>query len=264
MTLREVGLPANPTFTTVTATGAITGATTNGSTTDVTTSGTSIYGGQTVTVNPPSNSSAIVIAGFGKVTYTGSGDITGVGHIIGSLGWSVMNAAGRTAVLNIGLEGKCDVLAGTVTSVVSGEFQLSSNLGNINTWIGCDAQVVTNAAPLANAAAFRGLVAANTNTISIWAGLWLPDLSAIAGITTKYSLLSQDAAASASHAGAITITGTANGLTVNSATMLTTTTAFTNNAAASTATLTNSPTVGNPTKWIPINDNGTTRNIPAW
>jgi hypothetical protein len=40
--------------------------------------------------------------------------------------------------------------------------------------------------------------------------------------------------------------------------------AFTNNAAASVATITNSPTVGNPTKWIPINDNGTIRNIPAW
>lgn len=37
-----------------------------------------------------------------------------------------------------------------------------------------------------------------------------------------------------------------------------------NGAAAQTATLTNGPTAGNPTKWIPINDNGTTRYIPAW
>jgi len=43
-----------------------------------------------------------------------------------------------------------------------------------------------------------------------------------------------------------------------------TTTAYTNNAAAQLATLTNGPTAGNPTKWIPINDNGTIRNIPAW
>lgn len=41
-------------------------------------------------------------------------------------------------------------------------------------------------------------------------------------------------------------------------------TALTNNAAAQTATLTNAPVAGNPTKWIPINDNGTIRNIPAW
>ena len=39
---------------------------------------------------------------------------------------------------------------------------------------------------------------------------------------------------------------------------------LTNNAAAQVATLTNGPTAGNPTKWIPINDNGTIRNIPAW
>jgi hypothetical protein len=37
-----------------------------------------------------------------------------------------------------------------------------------------------------------------------------------------------------------------------------------NGAAALAATLLNSPTAGNPTKWIPINDNGTTRYIPSW
>lgn len=42
------------------------------------------------------------------------------------------------------------------------------------------------------------------------------------------------------------------------------TTAATNNAAAQVATITNGPTAGNPTKWIPYDDNGTTRNIPAW
>lgn len=37
-----------------------------------------------------------------------------------------------------------------------------------------------------------------------------------------------------------------------------------NGAAAAVGTLTNAPTAGNPTKWIPINDNGTTRYLPAW
>lgn len=37
-----------------------------------------------------------------------------------------------------------------------------------------------------------------------------------------------------------------------------------NGAASSVGTLTNAPAAGNPTKWIPINDNGTTRYIPAW
>jgi hypothetical protein len=54
------------------------------------------------------------------------------------------------------------------------------------------------------------------------------------------------------------------GLNISSATMINSSTTFTNGAAAQTGTLTNAPAAGNPTKWIPINDNGTTRYIPAW
>jgi len=37
-----------------------------------------------------------------------------------------------------------------------------------------------------------------------------------------------------------------------------------NGAAAAAGTLLNAPVAGNPTKWIPILDNGVTRYIPAW
>lgn len=47
-------------------------------------------------------------------------------------------------------------------------------------------------------------------------------------------------------------------------TLLKTVAALTDGAAAQTGTLTNAPAAGNPTKWLPINDNGTTRYIPAW
>lgn len=47
-------------------------------------------------------------------------------------------------------------------------------------------------------------------------------------------------------------------------TLLKTRAALTNGAAAAAGTLLNAPTAGDPTKWIPINDNGTTRYIPAW
>lgn len=57
---------------------------------------------------------------------------------------------------------------------------------------------------------------------------------------------------------------TAGGISVASGVLITSTAAFTNGAGANTGTLTNSPATGNPTKWIPINDNGTTRYIPAW
>lgn len=53
-------------------------------------------------------------------------------------------------------------------------------------------------------------------------------------------------------------------VSINSATMLRTYTAFTNGAGAAAGTLANAPVAGDPTKWIPINDNGTTRYIPAW
>ena len=53
-------------------------------------------------------------------------------------------------------------------------------------------------------------------------------------------------------------------LTTSSATLHATNTTLTNGAAAAVGTLNNAPAAGNPTKWVPINDNGTTRYIPAW
>lgn len=50
----------------------------------------------------------------------------------------------------------------------------------------------------------------------------------------------------------------------SSPTFLKSTIALSNGAAAATATLTNAPIAGNPTKWIPVDDNGTIRSIPAW
>jgi hypothetical protein len=61
--------------------------------------------------------------------------------------------------------------------------------------------------------------------------------------------------------GAMTVTG---GITVGTTTLLTTNATLSNAAAAATATLTNAPVAGNPTKWISINDNGTIRRLPAW
>ncbi len=40
--------------------------------------------------------------------------------------------------------------------------------------------------------------------------------------------------------------------------------ALTDGAAAAAGTLLNAPVAGNPTKWVAINDNGTTRYIPTW
>ena len=54
------------------------------------------------------------------------------------------------------------------------------------------------------------------------------------------------------------------GITTGNATLHTTTTNLTNGAGALAGTLLNAPATGDPTKWVPINDNGTTRYIPMW
>jgi fibronectin-binding autotransporter adhesin len=73
--------------------------------------------------------------------------------------------------------------------------------------------------------------------------------------------------------GATTLTGllTANGgiTVVGGSSLLTTNTSLTNYNGSNTATLgssSNAPNdvIGEPTKWIAINDNGTTRYIPTW
>lgn len=46
--------------------------------------------------------------------------------------------------------------------------------------------------------------------------------------------------------------------------MIRTKTSYANGAGAGAGTITNAPAAGNPTKWIPVDDNGTTRYIPAW
>ncbi len=53
-------------------------------------------------------------------------------------------------------------------------------------------------------------------------------------------------------------------ITTGSAVLMASSVALTNGAAAAAGTLLNAPAAGNPTKWIPINDNGTTRYIPSW
>ena len=74
-----------------------------------------------------------------------------------------------------------------------------------------------------------------------------------AGLTTLHA-----------HAGATTQDFSAKILTISDTKLMATTTTFTDGAAAAAGTLLNAPAAGNPTKWIPIDDNGTTRYIPAW
>lgn len=87
--------------------------------------------------------------------------------------------------------------------------------------------------------------------------------------TTPNTTASITLAMTLSQSGGLSIgTATSAGLGMirtNSATfMIRTSTSYTNGAAANTGTLLNAPAAGNPTKWIPVDDNGTTRYVPAW
>ena len=53
-------------------------------------------------------------------------------------------------------------------------------------------------------------------------------------------------------------------ITTSSTVLAKTSVSLANGAAAALGTLSNAPVAGNPTKWVPINDNGVTRYIPAW
>lgn len=64
--------------------------------------------------------------------------------------------------------------------------------------------------------------------------------------------------------GATPAAGTFTTLTQGGGTLITASAALTNGAAAQVGTLNNAPAAGNPTKWVPISDNGTTRYVPAW
>jgi len=64
--------------------------------------------------------------------------------------------------------------------------------------------------------------------------------------------------------GAFTTLSATGDITTGSTTLHKTSVALTNGAGVSLGTISNAPAVGNPTKWIGINDNGTVRYIPAW
>lgn len=67
--------------------------------------------------------------------------------------------------------------------------------------------------------------------------------------------------------GNITLTnGTITGAFIvdNSTVLITSGATLGDGAGAGAGTLTNAPSAGDPSKWVPINDNGTTRYVPAW
>ena len=89
---------------------------------------------------------------------------------------------------------------------------------------------------------------------------------ATATLTTRFTVKNTGAVIIGStDAGGTDILRVNGALTINVASpMIRTKTSFTDGAALQLGTLANAPSAGNPTKWIPIDDNSVTRYIPAW
>jgi hypothetical protein len=93
-----------------------------------------------------------------------------------------------------------------------------------------------------------GLSESGTTRVHI---LTVASTLAVTGSTTLTGLLTAN--------GGITVVGGANLLTTN-----TDLTSYNSSNTASIGSSANAPYPGDPTKWIAINDNGTTRYIPTW
>jgi len=99
----------------------------------------------TTTFSPGSPSAQIQVGITGIVNYTGTSTGTDTGHQVGILGWMQMNASGQTYPLVVGIEGKIDNVAGTISTVNALNGQISTNNGSISTYVGCNIDTPNNA-----------------------------------------------------------------------------------------------------------------------
>jgi len=152
--------------------------------------------------------------------------------IIQQLGYTPVNKAGDSGVGAMGFGGAATAFPVTVYGKMS--YAGSIGEGADDTLSSVDVQI-------------RLAPSATWTSVAIFAGGTARLTVAAAGVTLTVPL---------------SLTGV--GVTVGSTTLLSSNVALANGAAAAAGTLANAPVAGNPTKWIPINDNGTTRYIPAW
>ena len=94
-------------------------------------------------------------------------------------------------------------------------------------------------------------------------------IGAVAAVTnlgdgTLNSLVVGAAAASITDLGDATFNTVTTGVLAGSGGLIATTAALTDHSAGNAGTITNAPAIGNPTKWIAINDDGVLRGIPTW
>lgn len=150
-----------------------------------------------LSIVPGANSQGIFFGTMGQTVYIGTTSITGGGHTVGSMGWSVNYGAG-THEMMIGAEGRLDQAnigqgAPTITKAVGVLGLINSSYGTMTSAQGLASEIsVATTATLTEAIGAKVSVAANTGTITKYIGYAMPDMSGISGITTKRFLENLD------------------------------------------------------------------------
>ena len=127
-------------------------------------------------INPPTPSTAIVHGILAETNYAlGAPAISGPGHLIGSLGHLINNNT-NTLGLGIGIEGKIDnTNAGSIiTTAISVDANLGSNVGVIGAWYGVYSDLGSNAGLITKGMGFGLNIDSNPGVISSYYGFYFP------------------------------------------------------------------------------------------
>lgn len=228
------------------------------------TSGTQIYDSQALTgaTSVTSNSSFFTLTEIysGDVEASRTVTVTSTGTLVINSGLLQLSGNqlitgtstlkfGATASSTIGVS--ADTTAGIlqITGPSSGTITLNCSGGTALT-LNSNRSTISGVSGAANAVCF-GVNGGATN------GIYAPAANTLGFSTNSTLALTLDSSQNATFAGTITKPG-------GTSPLVSTNTTITSGAGAQAGTLLNSPAAGNPTSWIPINDNGTTRYIPAW
>jgi hypothetical protein len=218
------------------------------------------------------------VATFLSGTGSSGGGSTGTGDFVRQVGPTINSPALTTP--NIGI-------ANGTSLTLSGGFSVTTISATTLTLTGALTGAAISGTTLSLSGAFTGAAISGT-TLNLSGAL---TGAAISGTTLNLTGALTGAALSGTTLGltgtltgaaitgtTLTLTGALSGAAISGttltltglltvqggATLLKANTALTDGAAAAAGTLTNAPTAGDPTKWIAIDDAGTTRYIPAW
>lgn len=216
----------------------------------------------------PTSGAPTFIAGSGTATAGGSNSFAAGGGASSAGNNSVAIGVSATASATDGIAIGDSAVAGAASDICIGVSAVTNNGGN-NTVIGansgvgvsgkgnnvCIGNTCTSSGNQCVAIGLNATTGSGNNGIAIGNGASVSGLDEIMIGRNSGNNIHMDTS------GNLIVPGqfqTGNG------TFLKSNTPLSDGSAANTATLTNAPAVGNPTKWIPINDNGTTRYIPVW